>query len=439
MDTFFKISERNSSVGNEVIGGLTTFLAMSYIIAVNPQMLVAAGMPFEAALTATCIGAAIMTIAMGLIANRPVALASGMGINAIVAYTLCLGGVNVDWRVAMAIVMLEGVVIFILVACGLRKAVMDAIPASLRHAIGIGIGLFIAFIGLKGGGVIVSSESTLLTLGDLSSPVAIVSIVAIAIAVILQVLNVKGGLLISIVAATIVGIPLGVTPLPTSWNFGLDFSALAAPFQTIPGTDTMAIVQVFLQPALLLFVFSLLMSDFFDTMGTVVAVGQRGEFADKDGNVEDIQPILMVDSAAAAVGGFCGASSITTFVESASGAAAGARTGLSNIVVGLLFVVFAFFAPVIGMVSSSATCGALVVVGYLMLSDVAHIDWENIEHAFPAFACIMGIPMTYSITNGIGFGFISYVLIMLVTGRAKEVKPLMWVASLAFLLMFILA
>ena len=423
MDTFFKISERNSSIGNEVIGGLTTFLAMSYIIAVNPQMLVAAGMPFEAALTATCIGAAIMTIAMGLIANRPVALASGMGINAIVAYTLCLGGVNVDWRVAMAIVMLEGVVIFILVACGLRKAVMDAIPASLRHAIGIGIGLFIAFIGLKGGGVIVSSESTLL----------------IAIAVILQVLNVKGGLLISIVAATIVGIPLGVTPLPTSWNFGLDFSAFAAPFQTIPGTDTMAIVQVFLQPALLLFVFSLLMSDFFDTMGTVVAVGQRGEFADKDGNVEDIQPILMVDSAAAAVGGFCGASSITTFVESASGAAAGARTGLSNIVVGLLFVVFAFFAPVIGMVSSSATCGALVVVGYLMLSDVAHIDWENIEHAFPAFACIMGIPMTYSITNGIGFGFISYVVIMLVTGRAKEVKPLMWVASLAFLLMFVLA
>ena len=260
---------------------------MSYIIAVNPQMLVAAGMPFEAALTATCIGAAIMTIAMGLIANRPVRVwRLAWALTPSSRYTLCLGGVNVDWRVAMAIVMLEGVVIFILVACGLRKAVMDAIPASLRHAIGIGIGLFIAFIGLKGGGVIVSSESTLLTLGDLSSPVAIVSIVAIAIAVILQVLNVKGGLLISIIAATIVGIPLGVTPLPTSWNFGLDFSAFAAPFQTIPGTDTMAIVQVFLQPALLLFVFSLLMSDFFDTMGTVVAVGQRGEFADKDGNVE---------------------------------------------------------------------------------------------------------------------------------------------------------
>ena len=275
MDSFFKISERKSTIGNEIIGGLTTFLAMAYIIAVNPNMLVVAGVPFDAALTATCFGAAIMTIAMGLIANRPIALASGMGINAIVAYTLCLGGAAVDWRVAMAIVFLEGIVILILVACGLRKAVMDAIPVSLRHAIGIGIGLFIAFIGLKGGGIIVANESTILGLGDLSAPVAIVSLIAIAVAVVLQVLNVKGGLLISIIVATIAGIPLGVTPLPSSWSFGLDFSAFAAPFQTIPGTDTMAIAQVFLQPALLLFVFSLLMSDFFDTMGTVVAVVNR--------------------------------------------------------------------------------------------------------------------------------------------------------------------
>ena len=405
MDSFFKISERKSTIGNEIIGGLTTFLAMAYIIAVNPNMLVVAGVPFDAALTATCFGAAIMTIAMGLIANRPIALASGMGINAIVAYTLCLGGAAVDWRVAMAIVFLEGIVILILVACGLRKAVMDAIPVSLRHAIGIGIGLFIAFIGLKGGGIIVANESTILGLGDLSAPVAIVSLIAIAVAVVLQVLNVKGGLLISIIVATIAGIPLGVTPLPSSWSFGLDFSAFAAPFQTIPGTDTMAIVQVFLQPALLLFVFSLLMSDFFDTMGTVVAVGEQADFVDENGDVKDIQPILMVDSAAAAVGGFVGASSVTSFVESTSGAAA----------------------------------GALVVVGYLMLSDVINIDWTRIEFAFPAFATIMGIPMTYSITNGIGFGFISYCVIMLVTGKAREVKPLMWVAAIAFLAMFILS
>lgn len=439
MEKFFKIAARNSTVSNEIIGGLTTFLAMAYIIAVNPQLMEAAGIPFNAALTATCVGAAIMTIAMGLIANRPIALASGMGINAIVAYTLCLGETAVDWRVAMAVIFLEGIIILLLVICGLRKAIMDAIPVGLRRAIGIGIGLFIAFIGMKGGGLIISDESTILALGDLGSPMAIVAICSIVIAVILQALNVKGGLLISIVGATIIGIPLGVTVLPTSLDFGLDFSAFAAPFQTVPGTDTMALVQVFVQPALLLFVFSILMSDFFDTMGTVLAVAEQGEFVDKDGNVDDIQNILLVDSAAAAVGGFVGASSITSFVESTSGAAAGARTGLSNIVIGILFVVFAFFAPVIGMVSGAATCGALVVVGYLMLTDIGNIEWSKIESAFPAFITILGIPMTYSITNGIGFGFISYVIIMLVQGRVKEIHPLMWVAALAFLAMFIFA
>lgn len=436
---FFKVKERGSTVGREVVGGLTTFLAMAYIIAVNPSMMVVAGIPFDAALTATCFGAAIMTIAMGLIANRPLALASGMGINAIVAYTLCLGEGAVDWRVAMAVVMLEGVVILILVLCGLRKAVMDAIPVSLRRAIGIGIGLFIAFIGLKGGGLVVGDDSTLVALGDLTSGPCIVALVSIVVAVGLQAANVRGGLVISIVVATIIGIPLGVTQLPTSWQFGVDFSAFGGPLQMDPNTGTMALFQVFLQPTLLLMVFSLLMSDFFDTMGTVVAVGKRAEFVDEKGDVEDIQPILMVDSAAAAVGGFIGASSITTYVESTSGAAAGARTGLSNIVIGVLFAVCAFFAPVIGMVGGSATCGALVVVGYLMLCDVTDIDWHHIENAFPAFITIVGIPMTYSITNGIGLGFIFYCFIMVALGRVREVKPLMWIAAMAFLVMFIFA
>lgn len=439
MNGFFKISERGSSVSDEVVGGITTFLAMAYIIAVNPGLMEAAGIPFEAALTSTCLGAAIMTIAMGLIANRPIALASGMGINAIVAYTLCLGEVGVDWRVAMAVIFLEGIVILILVLCGLRKAIMDAIPVDLRRAIGIGIGLFIAFIGLKGGGLIAADESTILALGELSSPTCIVALVSILVAVVLQVLKVKGGLIISIIAATVVGIPLGVTLLPAEWNFGLDFSAFAAPFQTDPATGTIAILQVFMQPILLMFVFSLLMSDFFDTMGTVVAVGEQAHFVNKKGDVEDVQPILLVDSAAAAAGGFLGASSITSFVESTSGAAAGARTGLSNIVVGVLFVLCAFFAPIIGMVSSAATCGALVVVGYLMLTDVAEIDWKSIEHALPAFFIIVGIPMTYSITNGIGLGFISYCVIMLVQGRAREIRPLMWVAAAAFVVMFVIA
>ena len=438
MNSFFKISERGSSVSDEVVGGITTFLAMAYIVAVNPGLMEAAGIPFEAALTSTCLGAAIMTIAMGLIANRPIALASGMGVNAIVAYTLCLGEIGVDWRVAMAVVFLEGIAILALVLCGLRKAIMDAIPVDLRRAIGIGIGLFIAFIGLKGGGLIAADESTILALGELSSPTCIVALVSILVAVLLQVLEIKGGLLISIVTATIIGIPLGVTLLPTDWSFGLDFSAFAAPFQTDPTTGTIAIAQVFMQPILLTFVFSLLMSDFFDTMGSVVAVGEQAHFVNKNGDVEDVQPILLVDSAAAAAGGFLGASSITSFVESASGAAAGARTGLSNIVVGVLFALCAFFAPLIGMVSSAATCGALVVVGYLMLTDVAEIDWKRIEHAMPAFFTIVGIPMTYSITNGIGLGFISYCVIMLVQGRGRDVHPLMWIATAAFAAMFVL-
>ena len=435
MDKFFKISARGSTVPTEIIGGLTTFLAMSYIIAVNPAMMQAAGMPFNAALTATCVGAAIMTIAMGVFANRPIALASGMGINAVVAYSLCLG-LGVDWRVAMGVIFLEGIVILLLVLCGLRKAVMDAIPVALRRAIGIGIGLFIAFIGLKGGGFIAADESTLIALGDLTSPAAIVAAISIVIAVVLTALNFKGGLLISIVAATIVGIPLGVTPAITDFSFAPDFSAFAAPFQMTPD-GALSIAEVLVQPVLLLFVFSLLMSDFFDTMGTVVAVGSRADFVDEKGDVEDVQPILIVDSAAAAFGGFVGASSITSFVESVSGAAAGARTGLSNIVIGIAFIVCAFLAPVIGMVTSSATCGALVVVGYLMMTEIGAIDWSDITSAFPAFMTIAGIPMTYSIANGIGLGFISYCIIKAVKGEARDVKPLMWVASLAFLASFI--
>lgn len=436
MEQFFKIKQRGSSVGVEVLGGLTTFLAMAYIVAVNPSILSAAGIPFDAALTATCLGAAVMTIAMGLIANRPIALASGMGINAVVAFGMC-AGLGVDWRIAMAVVFVEGIIILILVLCGLRKAVMDAIPVGIRQAIGIGIGLFIAFIGLKGAGLVISDDSTLIALGNLADPACLIALLSLVVAIVLYVMNVRGALLISIVVATLAGIPLGVTIIPTEWSFGLNFETFAAPFQQVDGA--MAVVQVFLQPALLLFVFSLLMSDFFDTMGTVVAVAQQAEFIDEEGNVEDIQPILAVDSAAAAVGGFFGASSITSFVESTSGAAEGARTGLSNIVVGVLFLVCAFLAPLFGMVSSAATCGALVVVGYLMMTDVGEIDWKSPEIAFPAFLIIVGIPLTYSITNGIGFGFIAYVLLMIARGKIAEIKPLMWVAAIAFLVMFIFA
>ena len=418
METFFKAGERGSSVGQEVRAGLTTFLAMAYIIAVNPSLLTAAGIPAAAAVTATCLGAGIMTILMGLIANRPLACASGMGVNAVFAYTLTAiaGG---DWHAASAVIFIEGVAILILVLCGLREAIMDAIPVSLRHAISVGLGLFIAMIGLADAGIIVADESTMVALGDVFSPTFLVGLISIVVTIVLYAMNVKGALLLGIVIAVVAGIPLGVTQMPAGIVSGLDFSTFGAPFQT-DESGIMGIAKVVTNPTLLVFAFSLMMSDFFDTMGTAMAVAKQGEFLESDGRVKDIKPILIVDSAAAAVGGLVGASSITTFVESASGAADGGRTGLSSVVAGVLFIVAAFFSPLISVVSSAATCGALVFVGYLMMSEVTEIDWSDLLEGLPAFLIVAGVPLTYSISNGIGFGFI-----------------VMWVAALAFLVYFL--
>ena len=435
MDSFFKAGERGSSVGQEVRAGLTTFLAMAYIIAVNPSLLTQAGIPATAAVTATCLGAGIMTILMGLIANRPLACASGMGVNAVFAFTLT-GIAGGDWHAASAVIFIEGVAILILVLCGLREAIMDAIPVSLRHAISVGLGLFIAMIGLADAGIIVADESTMVALGDVFSPTFLVGLISIVVTIVLYAMNVKGALLLGIVLAVGAGIPLGVTQMPSGIVSGLDFTTFGAPFQA-DESGIMGIAKVVTNPTLLIFAFSLMMSDFFDTMGTAMAVAKQGEFLEPDGRVKDIKPILIVDSAAAAVGGLVGASSITTFVESASGAADGGRTGLSSVVAGLLFIVAAFFSPLISVVSSAATCGALVFVGYLMMSEVTEIDWSDLLEGLPAFLIVAGVPLTYSISNGIGFGFIAYVVVAAVTGQLKKVKPLMWIAALAFLVYFL--
>lgn len=436
MEEFFKLKERDSSVAQEARAGLTTFLAMAYIIVVNPGLMVIAGVPANAAVTATCIGAGIMTILMGLFANRPVACASGMGINAVVAFTLT-AMTDGDWHASMAVVFVEGVAILLLVLCGLREAIMDAIPIPLRHAISVGLGLFIAMIGLKDGGIIVANDSTMVALGQVMSPTFVVGVISIVATLILYVAEVPGSLLLGILIAVIAGIPLGVTQAPTGVVSPLDFSSFGAPFQT-DANGIAGIVKVLTTPVLLVFAFSLMMSDFFDTMGTAMAVAKQGDFLNKDGSVENIKEILIVDSAAAAVGGFIGASSITTFVESSSGAADGGRSGLTSVFTGILFIIAAFFAPLISVVSSAATCGALVMVGYLMMNDVVDINWTDITEAFPAFMIIAGIPMTYSISNGIGFGFITYVIVSLIAGRAKDIKPLMWVSAIAFLIYFLI-
>ncbi len=435
MDKLFHITERGSSVATEMRAGLTTFLAMAYIIAVNPAVLSAAGIDSTILACTTCIGAGIMTICMGVFANRPLACASGLGINAMVASittTVCNG----DWHIAMGVIFLEGIVILLLVVCGLREAIMDAIPVVLRHAISVGLGLFIAMIGLADAGIITAGNGTIIGLGNVTSPAFIVGVISILVTVALATRNVPGSLLIGIVVAVILGIPLGVTTVPTSIVAPLDVRTIGAPFAA---TDdgSLAIVKVLTDPALLVVAFSLLMSDFFDTMGTAMAVAKQGEFLTEDGNVENIREILLVDSAAAAVGGLFGVSSITTFVESASGAADGGRTGLTSICTGVLFILAAFFSPVVACVPSAATCGALVYVGFLMMGDVHEIDWSDISQGFPAFLIVAGISFTYSISAGIGMGFIAYVVIALFKGEATKVKPLMWVAAAAFLAYFL--
>ena len=397
MDELFHVSERKSTIGTELRAGLTTFLAMAYIIAVNPAVLSGAGIDAGALACATCLGAGIMTICMGIFANRPLACASGLGVNAMIAgitTTVCGG----DWHVAMSVIFLEGVVILLLVLCGLREAIMDAIPVVLRHAISVGLGLFIAMIGLCDAGIITAGAGTLVGLGD---------------------------------------IPLGVTQAPTGIIAPLDFSSIGGPIADAGGVP--AIVKVLTDPALLVISFSLLMSDFFDTMGTAMAVAKQGEFLTDDGNVENIKEILIVDSAAAAVGGFMGVSSITTFVESTSGAADGGRTGLTSVTTGVLFILAAFFSPIVTIVSSAATCGALVYVGYLMMSEASEIDWSDVSQGFPAFMIVAGVPFTYSISAGIGLGFIAYVVVALFKGEASKIKPLMWIAALAFLVYFFVA
>ncbi|AEB07076.1 Xanthine/uracil/vitamin C permease [Coriobacterium glomerans PW2] len=438
LERFFRYTQRNSSSGTEVRAGVTTFLAMSYIIAVNPSLLAAAGVSAEAAVTSTCFAAGVMTILMGVCTNRPLACASGMGINAVVAFSLTAASGG-DWRVAMGVIFLEGIIITGLVLCGLREAIMDAVPISLRRAIAVGLGIFIALLGLINGGIVVNNESTLIGFGSVYSPQFMVGALSVLVTFVLFVFHVRGALLIGILIASLAGIPLGVTAIPQGILQLPNFTTFGAPFQTAQDGSGMAILKVFVSPTLLVFVFSIMLSDFFDTMGTVVAVAKQGDFLDRDGNVEDIRSILLIDSIAAALGGFVGSSSCTTFMESASGAADGGRTGLTSVVCGCLFLVAAFFSPVIAVVSSAATCGALVLVGYLMMSVVADIDFDKPLDGISAFVTIIGIPLTYSISTGIGLGFIVYSLIAVCTGHMKKIKPLTWIVDIAFIISFLVA
>ncbi len=467
METFFKFKERGTNLQTEILAGVTTFLTMAYIIFVNPGILSAAGVPFAGAATATALGAGLMCLAMGFISNRPLALASGMGLNAVVTFSVIgFQQANVPWQVGMSVIFVEGLIIFALVLTGLREAIMNAIPLDLKRAIGVGIGLFITLLGLIEGGIITPNAATVVSLGDFSKPYVWVTLIGLFSILAFMALKVKGDILWGILVATGAALLLNVTQLPTGIVANPDFSTFFAPFQQVEGG--LAVLQIF-TPALLFAVFAIMLTDFFDTMGTVLSVGEQAGFADAEGKVPGVRNILLVDSAAASVGGLFGASSITTYIESAAGVAEGGRTGLTAIITGVLFAIAAFFSPVVQMIGGGypvpnaerfgsfagsgftvpadvpvpsftafpITAGALIIVGFLMIRGVAEIPWDNLEEAFPAYLTIVGIPLTYNISWGIGLGFISYVMIKIFHGKVAEIHPLMWVASLAFLAAFL--
>lgn len=426
LERIFKLKENGTDVRTEFIAGLTTFMTMSYIIFVNPSILKDAGLPFTATMAMTAIAAAVTTIFMGLYTNYPFALASGMGLNAVVTYGLVLG-MKLPWQVAMGMVFVEGVIVTLLVLTNVREAVMNAIPISLKRAIGVGIGLFIAFIGLKSGGFVVSDPATTVKLGNFHQPQVLVAAAGLALTAFLVARRVKGSILLGILATTVIALFAGVTKLPQQWlTTTVDWSTFAK-------LDIVGALKWSLAPT----IFALLITDFFDTMGTVIAVGGEAGFL-KNGTLPRLKRVLLVDSLGAVFGGLSSASSVTTYIESAAGVAEGGRTGLTSVVVGLLFLLSLPFAPIAGIVPAAATAPALIVVGFLMMTVIKDIPFDNVEEALPAFLTILGIPLTYNISYGIGFGFVSYTLIKVLQGKFKEVHPLMYIVSLLFAINFAL-
>jgi adenine/guanine/hypoxanthine permease len=438
----FALSERGSSVRTEVLGGLATFLTMSYILFVNPAILSAAGLPFSAVAVATAIAAAIATAAMGLVTNLPFALAPGLGINAVVAFDVILGR-KLPWQVGMAVIVIEGLLALVLVVAGMREAVMRAVPHSLKIAIGVGIGLFITLVGLREAGIVVNDQATGIALGDLTTGTALIALGGVAVAAVLAVRNVRGAVLVGVLTTTVLGLifgvlngPDGVVEVPGSGDFSTIGDALSP--GTLADALTISLIPV---------IFALFMTDFFDTIGTAVALGRAGGLLNEREELPRTRELLLVDSSAAALGGAMGCSSVTTYVESGAGISEGARTGLSSLVTAGLFALALLFVPVIALVGQGVEVGkgvvihpavapALVMVGYLMMRLVAGIDWAKAEDALPAFLVIAGVPLTFSIAAGIGFGVLGYVLAMAALGRTRELHPLMWGIALLFVAYF---
>ncbi|MCS6830408.1 MAG: NCS2 family permease [Armatimonadota bacterium] len=432
LNRLFALDERGSTAQREVIAGLATFMTMAYIIFVNPQILKTTGIPVEAAAAATCIAAAIPTLIMGLWANYPFALASGMGLNAALAMHAAKPGM--DWQTMMGVIVVEGAIVTLLVLTRVREQVMQAIPINLKRAIGVGIGIFIAFLGLQHAGwVLKGPEGVYLTHGAFTTKGTLVSTIGILLMMLLLAFRVRGAILLGILATA------AIAWIADAFTSGADrLTAVPERWLAMPDFSTFGQANILgaLQPALIGVIFAFLITDFFDTMGTVIGIGGQAGFLDQRGNLPRLNRVLLTDSLAAVWGGLCGASSVTTYIESAAGISEGGRTGLTAVVVSVLFLLSLLFAPLVGVVPAVATAPALIIVGYLMMSVVREMDFETPEHGIPAFLTMLLIPLTQSISFGIGVGFISYVAVMLLRGKGREVSPWMYGIALLFALSF---
>lgn len=424
MEKLFHIKERGSSVSKEIIGGITTFLAMAYILAVNPGILSGAGMEFNSVFTATAVSACIATLVMAFFANLPVALAPGLGLNAFFTYSVVLG-MGCTWQFALTAVFVEGIIFIVISIFGIREAIIKSIPANLKKAVSVGIGLFITIIGLSNAGLCTTSTGTLIGFENLNllHPTALVFVIGLLITIVLWVLKVPGAVLISIAITTIIGIPFGVTKIAEGWT---PLATPAAPYLfKFEWANALSIKFVVV---LLTFLFT----DLFDTLGTLMGVAEQADLKDKDGNILNAKGALMADSVGTVVGACLGTSTVTSFVESTSGVAAGARTGLASVVTGILFLAALFFNPVFAIIPACATAPALVFVGYLMLKNVRGIDFEDPTEGIPAFITIMTMPFAYSISKGIMWGMITYVFVKLVSKKYKEIPVVTMILAAIF-------
>ena len=434
MNTFlqktFGLNPAKHSVRTEIIAGITTFLTMAYILAVNPSIfsaLESQGMPTNAVFTATALAAIVGCLVMSIYAKKPFGLAPGMGLNAFFVYTVCLA-MGHPWQMALTAIFLEGILFILLTVTNVRKLIVDAIPVTMKRAIGAGIGLYIAFIGLKSAGIIVNSEATSVALGSFSEPAVILSIIGFLITSVLVILNVKGGMLLGIIATTLIGIPMGVTNFNGVMSTPPSIAPIFCQFEwsQILSWDMVAIV------------FTFLFIDMFDTIGTVVGVSVKSGMVDKDGNVDGINKVLMADAVATVAGAAFGTSTTTTYIESASGVSEGGRTGLTSFTIAVCFAIALMFSPLFLAIPGAATGPVLFIVGVMMASPVRDIDWSDYSEAIPAFVTMLLMPLAYSISDGIMLGMITYTVLNALAGKLKKVSVMMWILAVLFILRYVL-